>query len=161
MAAVDYFLKIKGVEGDATAEGHTSEIQVESWSWGETNSGSAGAGPGQGTGKVSMMDFHFVMKANKATPKLFLACATGDHFTDATLACRKAGQKQQDYMTIKMTDVLISSYQTGGSHGEILPVDQISLNFAKIEMEYKPQKADGSLGSAINAGWDLAKVAKV
>jgi type VI secretion system secreted protein Hcp len=161
MAAVDYFLKIKGVEGDATADGHANEIQVESWSWGESNSGSAGAGPGQGTGKVSMQDFHFVMKANKATPKLFLACATGDHFGEATLACRKAGQKQQDYMTIKMSDVLVSSYQTGGSHGDVLPVDQISLNFAKIEMEYKAQKADGSLSSAINAGWDLAKVAKV
>jgi len=161
MAAVDYFLKIKGVEGEATADGHANEIQVESWSWGETNSGTAGHGGGAGAGKVSMQDFHFVMRVNKATPKLMLACATGDHFGEASLACRKAGQKQQDYMTIKMTDILISSYQTGGSHGEVVPVDQISLNFAKIEMEYKPQKADGTLGSAINAGWDLAKVAKV
>ena len=161
MAAVDYFLKIKGAEGDATADGHTNEIQVESWSWGESNSGSAGAGPGQGTGKVSIQDFHFVMKVNKASPKLFLACATGEHYTDATLACRKAGHKQQDYLTYKMTDVLVSSYQTGGSHGDVLPIDQVSLNFAKIEVEYKPQKADGSLASSINAGWDLAKVAKV
>ena len=37
------------------------------------------------------------------------------------------------------------SYQTGGSHGDILPMDQVSFNFAKIEYEYKPQKADGSL----------------
>jgi type VI secretion system secreted protein Hcp len=161
MAAVDYFLKLKGVEGEATADGHTNEIQLESWSWGETNSGTAGHGGGAGAGKVSMQDFHFVMKTNKATPKLFLACATGEHIPEATLACRKAGLKQQDYMTIKMTDVLISSYQTGGSHGDIVPVDQISLNFAKIELEYKPQKADGSLASSINAGWDLAKVAKV
>src|SRR5450755_3906540 len=111
MAAVDYFLKIKGIEGDATADGHTNEIQLESWSWGESNSGSSNQGPGGGSGKVSMQDFHFVMKANKASPKLFLSCACGDHIPEAVLACRKAGGKQQDFMTVKMSDLIVSSYQ--------------------------------------------------
>ena len=52
-----------------------SEIELESWSWGETNSGTSQAGGGSGTGKVTMQDFHFVMKVNKASPKLILGCA--------------------------------------------------------------------------------------
>jgi type VI secretion system secreted protein Hcp len=159
--AVDYYLKIDGVEGESTDDKHKGEIDVESWSWGETQSGTSAAGGGGGAGKVSMQDFHFVMRLNKASPKLMLACATGDHLKSATLVCRKAGGDQQEYMKIAMTDVLVSSYQTGGSTGDVVPVDQISLNFSKIEYEYKPQKADGSLDSPVKTGYDLKLNKKV
>ena len=68
--AVDYFLKLKGIEGESTDEKHKNEIDVQSWSWGETQSGSAASGGGSGAGKVAMQDFNFVMKVNKASPKL-------------------------------------------------------------------------------------------
>jgi type VI secretion system secreted protein Hcp len=114
MAAVDYFLKIDGIEGEAQDKTHKNEIQLESFSWGETNAGSMGAGGGGGSGKVAMQDFHFVMTTNKASPKLFLACATGDHIKNAILVCRKAGKDQQEYLKYTFTDLLISSYQIGG-----------------------------------------------
>ena len=156
MARVDYFLKITGIEGEATDDKHKNEIDVESWSWGETNSGSHAGGGGGGAGKVAMQDFHFVMTVNKASPKLFLACATGEHIKEAVLTCRKAGTQQQEYLRIRMNDLLVSSYQTGGSgHSDVLPTDQISLNFARIEFEYKEQKSDGTLGGAIKAGYDI------
>jgi type VI secretion system secreted protein Hcp len=159
--AVDYYLKIDGMEGESTDDKHKGEIDVESWSWGETQSGTSAAGGGGGAGKVSMQDFHFVMRVNKASPKLMLACATGDHLKGATLTCRKAGGDQQEYMKIVMSDLLVSSYQTGGSAGDVVPVDQISLNFSKIEYEYKPQKADGSLDSPVKTGYDLKLNKKV
>jgi type VI secretion system secreted protein Hcp len=156
MAAVDYFLKLDGIEGESQDHKHKNEIELESWSWGQTNSGTMASGGGGGAGKVSMQDFHFVMKVNKASPKLILACAGGDHIKMATLVCRKAGKDQQEYLTVKMSDLLVSSYQTGGSgHSDVVPVDQISLNFAKIEFDYKEQKADGTLGPSVKAGWDL------
>jgi type VI secretion system secreted protein Hcp len=162
MAAVDYFLKIEGVQGESADDKHKNEIDVESWSWGETNAGSSATGGGGGAGKVSMQDFHFVMKMNKATPKLMLACASGEHIKKAELVCRKAGKEQQEYLKIVLSDVLVSSYQTGGSAGSsVVPMDQISLNFAKIEFEYKPQKADGTLDAAAKAGWDLKANKKV
>jgi type VI secretion system secreted protein Hcp len=103
-----------------------------------------------------MQDFHFVMKINKASPKLMLACATGEHIKEATLTCRKAGKEQQEFLKIKFEDLLVSSYQTGGSgHGDIVPTDQISLNYSKIHFEYKEQKPDGTLGGAVKAGYDL------
>ncbi|HEY4613282.1 MAG TPA: type VI secretion system tube protein Hcp [Bacteroidota bacterium] len=162
MAAVDYFLKLKGIDGESTDHKHKNAIDVESFSWGETNSGTHAGGGGGGAGKVAMQDFHFVMRINKASPKLMLACATGEHIADGTLICRKAGTDQQEFLNIKMTDLLVSSYQTGGSgHGDIVPTDQISLNYAKIEFEYKEQKPDGSLGGAVKAGYDLKANKKV
>ena len=162
MAAVDFFLKLDGVDGESTDDKHKNEIDVESWSWGETQAGTHAGGGGGGAGKVQMQDFHFVMKVNKATPKLMLACATGQHIKEAKLTCRKAGGGQQEYMVIKMADLLVSSYQTGGSAGSsVVPTDQVSLNFSKIEFEYKEQKADGSLGAPVKAGYDLKANKKV
>jgi type VI secretion system secreted protein Hcp len=154
--AVDYFLKLDGIEGESTDNKHAKEIDVEAWSWGESQTGSAVPGGGGGAGKVSMQDFSFVMRFNKASPKLMLACATGKHIKNARLAVRRAGQGQQDYLTITFLDVLVSSYQTGGAESSgLTPVDQVSLRYAKIEVEYKTQKPDGSLVVAAQFKYDL------
>lgn len=156
MAAVDYFLKIDGIPGESPDNKHKDEIQLESWSWGETQSGTYASGGGGGAGKVQMQDFHFTMKMNKASPKLMLHCADGSHITKAVLTCRKAGKEQQEYLKVEFSDLLISSYQTGGAEGSALvPIDQISFNFAKIKFEYAPQKGDGLLGSPIITTYDL------
>ena len=159
--AVDYFLKLDGIEGESPDSKHKGEIEIESFSWGATQTGSHAAGGGGGAGKVSMQDFHFVMKVNKASPKLMLACANGEHLKSALLTARKAGKDQQEYLKVTMSDLLVSSYQTGGSNGGEVPMDQISLNFSKLEYEYKEQKADGTLGGAVKTGYDLKLNKKV
>ncbi len=155
MAAVDYFLKIDTIDGESTDSKHGKEIDVMSWSWGATNAGSHGTGGGGGAGKVSMQDFSFVMRTNKASPKLMLACASGDHIAKAQLTCRKAGKTQQEYLIIKFTELHVTSYNTGGSQGDVVPTDSITLSFGKIEYEYSPQKADGSLDTKIPVSWSV------
>lgn len=162
MAQADYFLKIEGIEGESTDAKHKNEIEVLSWSWGETNAGAhVGGSSGGGAGKVHMQDFSFTMSANKSSPKLMLYCATGTHIKEASLTCRKAGGEQQEYLILKFTDALVSSFQSGGSTGDIIPVDQVSLNFSKIEYEYKPQKADGSLDAPVKVGYDVTANKKI
>lgn len=162
MAATDFFLKIDTIEGESADDKHKGEIDLESWSWGETNSGGHAYGGGGGAGKVAMQDFHFTMKVNKATPKLILACASGQHIKDAVLTCRKAGGKQEEYLKYYFYDLLVSSYQTGGSGGsEVIPTEQISFNYSKMKVEYKAQDEKGGLGGVIGAGWDLKKNVKV
>jgi type VI secretion system secreted protein Hcp len=162
MAAVDYFLKIDGIEGESQDSKHKNEIDLVSWSWGETNSGDAAHRGGMGVGKVSMQDFHFTMRVNKASPKLMLACANGEHIKTAELTCRKAGKEQQEYLKIKLSDLVVSNFQTGGSGGDgVIPEDHIGLNFSKIEYEYKEQKADGTLGGTVKSGYDLKQNKKV
>ncbi|MGA2269580.1 MAG: type VI secretion system tube protein Hcp [Bryobacteraceae bacterium] len=156
MAVVDYFLKIDGIDGESQDSKHKNEIELESFSWGEANAGTFATGGGGGAGKVQMQDFHFVMSVNKSSPKLFLACANGEHIKKAILVCRKAGKEQQEYLKITFSDSLVSSYKTSGTGASnVLPMDEIALNYAKIEIEYKEQKADGTLGGAIKAGYDV------
>ena len=162
MANVDYFLKIDGIDGESLQTGHEKELELMSFSWGESNAGSFAGNQGGGSGKVSMQDFHYTEPINRSSPKLFLACATGEHIKSATLTCRKAGKTQQEFLKWKFTDLLISSYHTGGSGGaDVLPIDQVSFNFTKIEVSYAPQKQDGSLDAAIPAGYDLKAGQKI
>jgi type VI secretion system secreted protein Hcp len=156
MAAVDYFLKIDGIEGESQDSKHKGEIDVYEWSWGAVQSGTMSFGGGGGAGKVEMQDFHFTMNVNKASPKLMLACANGEHIKKAVLTCRKAGKEQQEFLKITFSDILISSYQTGGAGGsDNLPIESCTFNFGKIEHQYQEQKQDGTMGGAIKAGWDL------
>ncbi len=156
MALVDYFLKIDGIPGESQDSKHKGEIELESWSFGEAQSGSFGAGGGGGAGKVHMQDFHFVKKVDKAGPKLFLACAQGEHIKSAILTCRKAGKEQQEYLKFEFKDLLVSSYHTSGSGGaDILPLEEIALNFTFISFDYKEQKPDGTLGGSVKAQYNL------
>jgi type VI secretion system secreted protein Hcp len=151
--AVDYFLKIDGIPGESADDKHKAEIDVMSWSWGESQTGTMSVGGGGGAGKVNMQDFNFMMNVNKATPKLILACASGEHIKKAVLTCRKAGKTQQEFLLYTFSDILVASYQTSGSSE--VPTESVSLNYTKMEVEYKAQKPDGGLDGGIKAGWDL------
>jgi type VI secretion system secreted protein Hcp len=154
--AVDYFLKIDGVPGESSDLKHKGEIQLESFSWGESNPGGGpGTGGGGGVGKVQMQDLVVTMNVSRASPKLMLSCASGKHHKEAVLTARKAGKTQQEFLIIKLKDVVVTSYQTSGSEHAELPVDLAAIGFSTIQMEYRPQKADGSLDAPIKAGWDL------
>jgi type VI secretion system secreted protein Hcp len=162
MAQVDYFLKIDGVDAESADDKHKGEIDLTSFSWGQLQAGTAGHGGGAGAGKVQKEDFRFVKRVDKSSPVLMIGCATGQHYKTAVLTARKAGGGQQDYLKITMEDVLISSYNTdGASESNVLPLEHVGLNFAKLEMSYKEQKPDGSLGGEVKQKYDYSANKKV
>src|SRR5258707_14311117 len=112
--AVDYFLKLEGIQGESKDSKDQDEIEIGSFSFGATQSGSFSAMGGGGSGKVSMQDFHFTIPTQKASPKLLLACATGNHIPKAILTCRKAGRENHEFLKYTFSDLLVSSFQTGG-----------------------------------------------
>jgi type VI secretion system secreted protein Hcp len=151
-AAVDYFLKVDGIDGESTNSRHGGEIEIESFSWGATQSGTSTGGGG--AGKVIFQDIHFTKILDKASPKLMLATATGEHIKEVVLTGEVSGKKGQKFLEIKMEDVIISSFQQGGSAGDY-PTESISMNFSKIVFTYYPVNPDGSLGAPISGGWDI------
>ena len=153
--AVDIFLKITDIPGESQDETHKNEIEVLSWSWGAHQVGTAAMGGGMGAGKVSMNDFNFTMYMGKASAKLMEACATGKHIPEATLAARKAGGKPYEYLKIKFSDLLVSSYQTGGQAEGGVPLESITMNFSKVQTEYFEQKSTGDVQNAGTFKYDL------
>lgn len=154
--ATDFLLEIDGIKGESQDSKHKDAIEVDSFSWGLSNAGSHASGQGGGAGKANFQDIHFTASVGKASANLAQFCATGKHITKAVLFVRKQGEDQQEYYTLTLEDLLVSSYQSGdAAGGTTVPTDQFSLNFAKIKYEYKPQKKDGSLDAPVTMTWDL------
>jgi len=151
---IDIFAKIGDIKGESLDNKHKDEIEVMSFSWGVTNSGSSGSGGGGGAGKASFHDLSIVHRIDKASPGLLNACATGQHLKEATITHRKAGKGQQEFLVVKLADILITSVVHGGDTTG--PASEtVSLAFAKVDFEYRPQKADGSLDAGIHFKFDL------
>jgi type VI secretion system secreted protein Hcp len=154
--AFDSFLKIEGIAGESRDSKHKDEIEVLSFAFGVSNAGTPARGGGTGAGKATFEDFHFVHRLDKASPTLMLACASGQHFKQALLTLRKAGKGQLEYLKIKLTDVLVSSYRLAGSGGgDDVPLGELSLNYGTVRMDYTTQSEKGAAGDVVSADWDL------
>jgi type VI secretion system secreted protein Hcp len=153
--AIDIFAKIGDIKGESQDGAFKDQIEIYSWSWGVSQTSSMASGSGGGQGKASFTDFSFIHNMDKATPNLMKACATGKHYPEAMVTARKAGEGQKEYMVFKFTDVIITSVSPGGSNGADAVQEQVSFNFSKVELEYKPQKADGSLDAGVFFKYDI------
>jgi len=186
MALFDAFLKLDGIKGESADAKHKDWIDVLSFSWGLSQTGVSATGGGGGAGKVKVHDFFITKKTDASSPLLMLNCASGAHIKEANFVVRKAGGEQLEYLKIKLTDVLVSSYKPSGAEdgsglllpavqtaprdpqtgaslaGDEIPKEHLSLNFAKVEYSYQPQGADGKAqGGPILAGWDVKANQKV
>jgi len=159
--AVDMFIKIGTLKGESKDKTHKDEIDVLAWSWGMSNSGSAHAGGGAGAGKVNVQDLSFTKYIDNSSPDLMLACCNGKHFDSALLIVRKAGEKPLEYLKISLTEVLVTSVSTGGSGGEDRLTENVTLNFAKVKVDYTEQTPTGGEGNKPKMGWDIAANVKL
>lgn len=153
--ASDIFAKIGDIKGESPDDKHKGEIEVLSWSWGVTQSGTMAHGGGGGEGKANFNDFNFTHHIDKASPVLLKACATGEHIKEATITVRKAGKGQQEFLIIKMADLIITGVAPSGAGDGAATAEHVAMQFAKVDLEYKPQKADGSLDAGVHFKYDI------
>ncbi len=154
--AADMFLSLDGIKGESSDSKHKGEIDILSFSWGMAQMGSGHRGTGSGTGKVDIADITITKFIDKASPSLMTACATGEHIAKGKFTVRKSGGTPLDYLTLDMEKIFVSSYQTGGSGGELL-METIALNFVKVKLEYWTQTDKGAKGENANFSWDIAQ----
>jgi type VI secretion system secreted protein Hcp len=130
-------------------------IPLDSFSWGVTNTTVVGGGGG-GAGRATAGDFSFTMKTNQASPQILDAAFKGTHIPLVTLYVgRRAGTAVYPLLRWDLADVLVSSYHTGGSGVSTLE-DSVSLNFARIHVNYYPVLPNGRPGDPVGSGWDFA-----
>jgi type VI secretion system secreted protein Hcp len=152
--ALDMFLKLDGIVGESTHKGHKDEIEVLSFSWGVTNSSEIGA-QGRRRGRATPTDINFVMHTNKATPLLFKACATGRHLKQGIFVIEKAGEQPFPFYTVTLTDILVSSFQTGAGGEDV--TDQFSLAFRTLRVKEVEQTPKGTPGDTVEAAFDFVR----
>lgn len=152
-ASFDYFLKIDNIKGESQDKTHKGEIDVVSWQWGVSNTASPGAGGGGSAGKSVFQPFTWEQGLDSSFVPLFMAVAGGEHIKDALLTVRRSGGEGQEFFKMDFKDVQIVSLLSRASGASI--VVNAALSYDKIEMSYKPQKSDGTLGGEIKGTWDV------
>jgi type VI secretion system secreted protein Hcp len=160
----DAFLKIEGIDGESTDSKHKDWIEVLSYGWGVSQPTSAHSTAGSATSsRASFGDLSISKLLDKSSPKLFLACASGEHLKKVTLElCRAAGNEKAKYMEYLLEEVVVSNVSVGGSGSE-LPAESITFNYGSIKQNYyKTDRGTGKeAGLAGSAGWDLTKDKKL
>lgn len=155
--AVDIFLKLEGIKGEAQDDKYKDEIDVLAWSWGASQSGTTHMGSGAGAGKVNVQDISVTKYIDKSSPVLFQHCANGKHISKGKLIVRKAGEKPLEYLTVEIEDILVSHVSMGGSGSEDRLTENVTLNFATYKVVYAVQNKDGSKGAETEHKWHISK----
>ncbi|OLP04183.1 hypothetical protein BVU76_00505 [Mycolicibacterium porcinum] len=149
----EIFAKIGDIKGESVDARHRDEIDVVSFSWGVAHTASGG-GAGGGAGKATFQDLLIVHTIDSATPALLLTCATGRHLQQATISHRKAGGNQQDYLTVKLSDVTIGAVTQNGLETQPY-TETVSLRFAKVDLLYRRQRPDGTFDEGQHFVFDV------
>jgi type VI secretion system secreted protein Hcp len=142
IAAFDAFLRLDGIDGESTDAQHKNEIVIDGWSLGASN---RLASTGQPTSsRPCFSDISLVKHVDKASPVLFQYAVNGKHIPTAVITVRKRGENPVEYLTLTLTDVLISSVSSTSTDGADAPAESISFNFQAILISYTPQSSDGT-----------------
>jgi type VI secretion system secreted protein Hcp len=151
--AVDYFLKLDGIQGESADATHKDEIQIMSWSWGGSQTSSVSGTGGSGAGKVNLADLSIMTYFDKATPKLFKSLCAGAHIKTGVLTAIKSGAEGKPYLKVDFTELFVSSLQMSGSSE--VPTVSISFSYNTIKIDYSMQNEQGNLTSTGPITYDL------
>ena len=158
-AAAAGFLKFDGVDGESKDKDHDKWIDVGSSQWDVSKKPTKRDGQFKDKGPVLVQDMKFTYAYEKASPKLLEALVSGKQFeiVEFELTKEVPGSRicegddgsipefcNVTYLRYEMEKARITSYQTGGSAGDI-PTEHISLNFAKVKVTYTEFDAAGGL----------------
>ena len=165
--AFDCYLKIPTIDGEATSEGFEKWIQCLSYSHGvnQHSGGSMSGAGGLSGGRAELQAFTFTHHLDKSSPKIALSCCTGEHLKDVVVKLRRStgDGTPKVFMEFKMTEAIISSARVAGSSsgGEVLPLEEVSFSYGKIEWDYTEIDQAGKEKGHVKTGWDVAKNKKV
>ena len=141
--AVDFYLKLDGITGEATDSNHKDEIQLLSFSWGGSQVTSVAGTGGSGAGKADLADLSVMKYMDKASPGIFKALISGTHIKTGVLQAVKAGAGGKPFLKLSLEELFITSLQTSASSE--VPTESVSFSYNKIKYEYSTQNDQGVL----------------
>lgn len=154
--AVDNFLELEGIDGEAQDAANAGQIDVMGWQWGIDQPMSGRTGKGAGGGKVNVQDIVIQKVVDKSSSPLLKFCCKNTAIKTATLKCRIAGDDPLDLLVIKMANVTVASVAPGGADGQNELTETIALHFKKFEVNYQPQDEAGAAdGGTVDMTWNI------
>jgi type VI secretion system secreted protein Hcp len=151
--AVDVFVKVAGIEGESTNAAHQGEIEALGIGQGVTNTVATIGGGGGGGGRPVFADVSIVKRIDRATPRLQLAAAAGQHVPTVEISFDEPGRP--NFFLITLTNVLVSGVRaTAGADGV---TEFVTLKYAKIAWRYRVFDPSGGPGGDVDGCWDVTE----
>jgi type VI secretion system secreted protein Hcp len=151
--AVDYYLKLDGIEGEAVTTGFEKQIQLLSFSWGGSQTTSVAGTGGSGAGKVDLSDLSVMKYYDKSSPQVFKSLVTGTHIKTGVLSATKAGGGGKPFLKISLGEMFVTSNQISASSE--IPTESVSFSYNTIKVEYSTQNEQGILTAVGAVSYDV------
>ena len=150
--SANIFLKLDGISGDSTDDKHKGEIDVESVAYDVQHSSKS-------TTALLRIDKVY----DSSSPKLLSAVATGRHIKSGTITFRvSGGSSDSDFLTYKLSDIAVSSYEQGGSNPDQKPLgsleEEIGLTAGKLAVTERSVDDSGKAKPPVNATVEIKHV---
>ena len=171
MPNLKIFLKLDGIAGESTVQGHEREIVVHSFEQGlEVSIIQSGGGGGAHSGRATFSGARFRKDVDVASIAMLLACASGQRIGEARFTFRR-GPAGEDFYIVALEDVILTHVAQRAGTGAQYPLsfdalnagvpsdgllEDATLTFARIRWEHRSQAPDGSPGRTTTGGWDVA-----
>lgn len=111
-------------------------------------------GGGGAAGRATFEPFSVLKPIDKASPKLMLATAKGQHFQKATIEIfGEGGKDAPPILTWKLEEVLITEFHFATGGGQ--PSDSISLWYGKVCAAFDGLDDQGKPTGKVEECWDL------
>ena len=158
-AAAMGFLKIDDIKGESTDEAHKEWIDVLSMQWAVDKKPTKRDGQFKDNGPALVQDMKFTYAYEKSSPQILEALTSGKHLeiVEIELTKKVPGTSRicvgdgssipescnATYLRYEMKNSQITSYQTGGSSGDI-PTEHVTLNFEEVKVTYTEYDDEGN-----------------
>ncbi len=132
------YMKIADIKGESTDNEHKDWIDVLSMSSPDSSTSTST------TGKRQHKPITITKAVDKASPMLQSASISGKVFpkVEIHVSASSYGGSRATYLKYELKNVMITSYQTGGSAAGDVPMEDFSLNYESIKtLEDKPKRA--------------------
>jgi type VI secretion system secreted protein Hcp len=134
------FIKIPGMEGEATDSGFEGQIALLSYTLGMANM----IDRGMATGAVQFEDISISKYVDKASPSIYKATCLGNKLSEDVVltGVRAAGDNSTEYMQITLKEATFTRASLSASEGGGLPSESITIHFENIAINYKTEDND-------------------
>jgi len=159
--ATNMYLKLDGIKGGSSAEGHKEEIEVLSWNHGfsqptSATRSTAGAGTVE---QANHQNFSFSKYFDESTDDLVKTCWNGKQIKNGILTCYRSDgndeNKPVEYLRIELQHIIVSNFSVSGGPGDI-PVENVSFDYGIVKYVMIGQKeADGTADAKVEIQHDL------
>jgi len=153
------YLEISEIPGESMRAEHKEHIDVHGVHWriAQKSGTSMGSGLTQARAEIDSLSVYKWYDA--ASPYLALASMNGTSFAEMIFYARKdSGETHLDYLTITMTNCIISGYEmeNDGTDADVQMIgEKVSFAFEQVKIMYVVQAEDGSAGSEHEIDYDI------